>query len=183
MDFIYWGCLYYADKNFTCNDCGKTGVWTAQEQQWCYEVAKRSYYSSAPKLAAELRHPCRKCLPSSIHAGSGCIIFWLVNVFRLVEQRRRPARTVGASSLNREFGLASPPKTEPTPLPRNRVGDVVIPHSIKIHFRIWECATLPFRRTTLTGSDACKFQQILLQFGHLQIPGTRNFNHKGRIQK
>ena len=41
-------------------------------------------------VAAELRHPCRKRLPSSFHAGSGCIIFWLANVFRFDQGRRRP---------------------------------------------------------------------------------------------
>ncbi len=30
----------YRDTEFTCVDCGKEEVWTAQQQQWWYEVAK-----------------------------------------------------------------------------------------------------------------------------------------------
>ena len=41
-------------------------------------------------VAAELRHPCRKRLPSLFNAGSGCIIFGLANVFRFDQGRRRP---------------------------------------------------------------------------------------------
>ena len=32
--------LWYADKNFTCRDCGKQEIWTARQQQWWDEVAK-----------------------------------------------------------------------------------------------------------------------------------------------
>jgi len=41
-------------------------------------------------VAAGLRHPCRKRLPSSINVGSRCIITWLANVFRFDQGRRRP---------------------------------------------------------------------------------------------
>ncbi|MBT6153895.1 MAG: hypothetical protein HOL01_07050 [Planctomycetaceae bacterium] len=43
--------LHYEDKEFRCNDCGKTEVWTAQEQQRCFEVEKRSYYTTATRCA------------------------------------------------------------------------------------------------------------------------------------
>lgn len=33
---------YYEDKEFECTDCGKTALWTAQQQKWWYEVAKGS---------------------------------------------------------------------------------------------------------------------------------------------
>ena len=39
--------IHYEDTRFHCVDCGKSGVWTAQEQQWWYEVAKGSYYATA----------------------------------------------------------------------------------------------------------------------------------------
>ena len=50
-------------------------------------------------VAAELRHPCRKRLPSSFHVGSCCIISWLANVFRFVEGRRRPHNPLGERKL------------------------------------------------------------------------------------
>ena len=46
-------------------------------------------------VAAELRHPCRKRLPSVFNAGFGCIIVWLVNVFRFDQGRRRPHDPLG----------------------------------------------------------------------------------------
>lgn len=45
--------LYYEDQPFTCVDCGKEEVWTAEQQQWWYEVAKGSIYSRAVR--------CREC--------------------------------------------------------------------------------------------------------------------------
>ncbi|WP_345686364.1 SUKH-4 family immunity protein [Novipirellula caenicola] len=41
-------------------------------------------------MAAELRHPCRKRLPSSFRAGFRCIIVSLVSAFRFDQGRRRP---------------------------------------------------------------------------------------------
>ncbi len=46
--------LYYVDEPFTCVDCGVDEVWTAARQQWYYEVAKGSIYSSAIRC-----RPCR----------------------------------------------------------------------------------------------------------------------------
>jgi len=43
-----------------------------------------------------LRHPCRKRLPSSFHAGSRCIICLLANVFRFDQGRRRPHKPFAA---------------------------------------------------------------------------------------
>ena len=68
------------------------------------------------RVAAELRHPCRKRLLSSFNAGSCCIISWLVNVFRFVEGRRRPHNplgerkpvTLGQEPESRSVVLASP---------------------------------------------------------------------------
>lgn len=45
--------LYYEDTPFTCVDCGKEEVWTAEQQKWWYEVAKGSIYSRAAR--------CREC--------------------------------------------------------------------------------------------------------------------------
>jgi hypothetical protein len=47
-------------------------------------------------VAAELRHPCRKRLPSSFHVGSRCIIVRLANVFRFDPGRRRPHNPLSA---------------------------------------------------------------------------------------
>jgi hypothetical protein len=44
---------YYKDREFTCADCGKQEVWTAQEQQWYFEVIKAHPASTA-------KH-CREC--------------------------------------------------------------------------------------------------------------------------
>jgi hypothetical protein len=44
---------YYVDEPFTCVDCGKEEIWTAQRQKWFYEVAKGSIYARAVR--------CRDC--------------------------------------------------------------------------------------------------------------------------
>jgi hypothetical protein len=49
-------------------------------------------------VAAELRHPCRKRLPSSFYVGSRCIKVWLANVFRFDQGRRRPHNPLGGLS-------------------------------------------------------------------------------------
>lgn len=46
---------YYVDKPFTCVDCGKEEVWTAEQQKWYYEQAKGSLYATAVRC-----RPCRK---------------------------------------------------------------------------------------------------------------------------
>ena len=38
---------YYKDHEFTCADCGKNEVWTAEEQQWYFEVIKAHPASTA----------------------------------------------------------------------------------------------------------------------------------------
>jgi hypothetical protein len=49
----YGARLYYEDTPFTCIDCGKEEVWTAEQQQWWYEVARGPIYSQANR--------CREC--------------------------------------------------------------------------------------------------------------------------
>lgn len=44
---------YYVDQPFICIDCGKSEVWTETQQQWWYEVAKRSVQTTARR--------CRTC--------------------------------------------------------------------------------------------------------------------------
>jgi hypothetical protein len=45
--------LYYLDRPFTCKDCGKEEIWTAEQQKWYYEVARGSIYGQAIR--------CRVC--------------------------------------------------------------------------------------------------------------------------
>jgi hypothetical protein len=45
--------LFYEDREFTCVDCDKPDVWTAEQQKWWYEVAKGPIYSGAIR--------CRDC--------------------------------------------------------------------------------------------------------------------------
>lgn len=47
--------LFYVDREFTCRDCGREEVWTAQRQKWYYEVAKGSLHATAVRCRA-----CRK---------------------------------------------------------------------------------------------------------------------------
>ncbi|HLX62815.1 MAG TPA: zinc-ribbon domain containing protein [Planctomycetota bacterium] len=49
-DFVRRG--YYLDEEFTCQDCGKTEVWTAAQQKWWYEVAKGYIWTSAIRCRA-----------------------------------------------------------------------------------------------------------------------------------
>jgi hypothetical protein len=44
---------FYADREFTCADCGKAEVWTAADQKWWYEEAKGKIASQANR--------CRDC--------------------------------------------------------------------------------------------------------------------------
>ncbi len=44
---------FYADRPFTCADCGKAEVWTAADQKWWYEEAKGKIASQANR--------CRDC--------------------------------------------------------------------------------------------------------------------------
>jgi hypothetical protein len=44
---------FYADRAFTCADCGKAEVWTAADQKWWYEEAKGKIASQANR--------CRDC--------------------------------------------------------------------------------------------------------------------------
>jgi hypothetical protein len=51
----------YYDLPFTCVDCGKDEVWTAEQQQWWYEVAKGSLYTTAIR--------CRACRQAQRERG------------------------------------------------------------------------------------------------------------------
>jgi hypothetical protein len=44
--------LYYEDLEFKCRDCRKREVWTAEQQQWWYEVAKGPVQSTAIRCRA-----------------------------------------------------------------------------------------------------------------------------------
>ena len=48
----YSARLYYEDMPFTCVDCGREEVWTAAQQQWWYEVAQGSIYTTAIRCRA-----------------------------------------------------------------------------------------------------------------------------------
>jgi len=54
----------YLDREFTCIDCGRREVWTAEQQKWWYEVAKGTLYSTAIR--------CRDCRSArrDTHAGT-----------------------------------------------------------------------------------------------------------------
>jgi hypothetical protein len=44
--------LYYDDIRFKCADCGADEVWTSEQQQWWYEVAKGPIFSKAIRCRA-----------------------------------------------------------------------------------------------------------------------------------
>ena len=44
---------FYVDYPFSCRDCGKNEVWTAQRQKWYYEEAKGHIWAVAVR--------CRDC--------------------------------------------------------------------------------------------------------------------------
>lgn len=47
--------LFYEDLEFNCRDCGSNETWTAEQQQWYYEVAKQPIYGTAVRC-----RPCRE---------------------------------------------------------------------------------------------------------------------------
>lgn len=61
--------LHYEDLAFTCRDCGKREVWTAEQQQWWYEVAKGPVQSAAVRCRAcrEARRAAAKGTPPKSH--------------------------------------------------------------------------------------------------------------------
>jgi hypothetical protein len=44
---------YYYDMEFKCMDCGKEGIWTAEQQKWWYEEAGGYFFATAVR--------CRSC--------------------------------------------------------------------------------------------------------------------------
>jgi len=46
---------YYVDFPFTCNDCGKSEVWSPTQQRWWYEIAKGDVWTVATRC-----RPCRQ---------------------------------------------------------------------------------------------------------------------------
>lgn len=59
----YSSKTYYQDYEFNCVDCGIPQVWTAEQQQWWYEVAKGPIFSVAVR--------CRACRKASRAAANG----------------------------------------------------------------------------------------------------------------
>ena len=61
-----WGAvpLLYEDRGFTCVDCGREEVWTAEQQKWWYETAKGYVFSKAIRCRA-----CREALREA-HGGT-----------------------------------------------------------------------------------------------------------------
>lgn len=57
--------LFYEDTPFVCAECGNEEVWTAEQQQWWYEVAQGSIYSCATRC-----HDCRKARRDQQQSGS-----------------------------------------------------------------------------------------------------------------
>ena len=66
----------YADKLFTCRDCGMEQVWTAKQQFWWYAIQKNDANTSAVRC-----HPCRKRQKTmQSHAGANQLkeeVTWL----------------------------------------------------------------------------------------------------------
>jgi hypothetical protein len=54
---------FYRDHEFSCADCGKREVWTAEQQKWWYEVAKGPIFSGAIR--------CRECRVARRQAHKG----------------------------------------------------------------------------------------------------------------
>ncbi len=52
-DYVIRG--HYVDIPFSCRDCGKAEVWTAQQQKWWYEVAQGGVWTTARRC-----RPCRR---------------------------------------------------------------------------------------------------------------------------
>ena len=46
---------YYVDQEFRCKECGRQEIWTAEQQQWWYEVAKGGVWTTAIRC-----RPCRR---------------------------------------------------------------------------------------------------------------------------
>jgi hypothetical protein len=63
--------LFYADRPFSCRDCGAHELWTAKQQKWWYEVAKGRIDSTAVRC-----RPCRikeraRVADARLRAGHG----------------------------------------------------------------------------------------------------------------
>jgi hypothetical protein len=61
-----WGAipLLYEDVRFTCIDCGREEIWTAEQQKWWYETAKGNIFSTAIRCST-----CRDALRAA-HGGT-----------------------------------------------------------------------------------------------------------------
>jgi len=62
--------LFYRDIEFTCVDCGRLEVWTAEQQKWWHEVAKGSIYAGAIRCRTcrEARRDAHRGTPRRSHA-------------------------------------------------------------------------------------------------------------------
>jgi hypothetical protein len=54
---------HYAARPFTCVDCGKQQIWTAEQQKWWYQTAKGKIASAANR--------CRVCRQKRRHLREG----------------------------------------------------------------------------------------------------------------
>lgn len=65
--------LFYEDLKFKCRDCGKREIWTAEQQQWWYEVAKGPVQSTAIRcrICRETRRKSAKGTPPKSHKERG----------------------------------------------------------------------------------------------------------------
>ncbi len=43
---------FYIDRVFTCRECSKEEIWTAEQQKWWYEVAKGNINATAVRCRA-----------------------------------------------------------------------------------------------------------------------------------
>jgi hypothetical protein len=56
--------LYYEDVTFTCINCGREELWSAEQQKWWYEIAKGYIFSKAIRCRA-----CRLAIRAA-HGGT-----------------------------------------------------------------------------------------------------------------
>jgi hypothetical protein len=70
---------FYADRAFTCRDCGAEELWTAKQQKWWYEIAEGNINTTAVH--------CRACR-------------------RVRQAKRASARRVHVAGLVEKLGLA-----------------------------------------------------------------------------
>jgi len=78
---------FYEDVAFKCRGCGMREVWSAEDQQWWYEVAKGPIYATAVLCLA-----CRKAKRAA-HGGTPMRL--------LTQQRERSTESDAADEQNK----------------------------------------------------------------------------------